>query len=331
MTTGVLALIPVAIIVTLVFQTTGLLDDVVWPITLAFGIAAGIATLASTWLNNALIADGHLGRSNLVNLAAVMSSLLAAYLSLDYGLSAALSSLLLQPLIVASAAMLLDPNLRPKSLGVHRATMVLLFHLGLMPFLSGLSVLLMHQVERWSIASILGSEALGEFYIVLMYTTFFGLIPTALLNVYFPQAKRAYVARDPQLLMDFVGRHQRDLLAYFLVAVLVTMILMPTAVARFLPDFTDSTALVYYALPGLMLFTQRNIASMVLFSSGEMGPLLVSGVMTLSLFSVGLAVLWAVGHFNLVSVLIARGLATLPGTMLLVMAQRRQINNMDPE
>lgn len=330
MTTGILALIPVAVIATLVLQTAGLLDDVVWPITLVFGIAAGITTLASSWMNNALIADGHLGRSNIVNVAAVLTSFLAAYLSLDYGLSAALSSLLLQPLIVASAAMLLDPYLRPKSLGVHRATMVLLFRLGLMPFISGLFVLLMHQVERWSIASILGSEALGEFYIVLMYTTFFGLIPSSLLNFYFPQAKRAFVARNPRLLMDFVGRHQRDLFAYILLAVLATVLLMPPAVAHFLPDFVDSTALVYYALPGLMLLTLWNIASMVLFSTGKMKPLLVSGVMTLSLFSAGLAVLWLVGHFNLVSVLIARGLATLPGTMLLVMAQRRQINNMGP-
>lgn len=328
MSTGVIALIPVATIVTLVLQTTEVLAGVVWPVTLAFGIAAGIATLASAWLNNALIADGHLGRSNLVNVAAVLTSLLAAFLSLDYGLGAALSSLLLQPLIIAFAAIVLDPNLRPRSLGLHRSTLRLLFRLGWTPFLVSLTVLLMYQVERWSIAAILGSEALGEFYIVLMYTTFFALIPAALHNVYFPSAKRAFVARDSSLMMGFVRHYQRDLFAYFLLAVLVTVLLMPLAVARFLPDFTDSAALVYYALPGLVLFTLRNIASMVLFSSGEMKPLLVSGVMTLSIFSVALGVLWAVGHFNLVSVLIARGLATLPGTMLLVMAQRRQINNM---
>ncbi len=327
MATGILALIPVAIILTFVFQTTGVLADVVWPGTLAFGFAAGIATLASTWMNNALIADGHLGRSNLINAAAVLISLLAAFISLDYGLSAALASLLLQPLIVAFAAIVLDPNLRPRSLGVHRETLRLLFRLGLMPFLSGLAVLLMHQVERWSIAAILGSEALGELYIVLMYTTFFGLIPAALLNANFPQAKRAYVAHDHQLLMTLIRRHQRDLLAYLLLAVLVTVFLMPTIIERFLPAFTDSAALVYYALPGLVLFTLQNIASMVLYSSGEMRPLLVSGLMTLSLFCVGLTLFWVAGHFNLVSVLIARGLATLPGTILLLQVQRRQSNN----
>lgn len=330
MTTGIIALIPVGVIVTLGFQISGTLADIVWPRTLAFGIAAGIATLASTWLNNALIADGHLGRSNIVNLSAVLISLLAAFLSLDYGLSAALSSLLLQPVIVASAALLLDPNLKAQSLGVQRETLIILFRLGLMPFLSGLAVLLMHQVERWSIASILGPEALGEFYIVLMYSAFFSLVPAALLNVFFPQAKRAYVARDPQQLMVFVRRHQNDLLSYFVFAVLITVLLMPPAVERFLPEFSDSTLLIYYALPGLVLFTLRNIASMVLYSSSEMKPLLLSGVITLTLFSIGLTALWAIGYFNLLTVLIARGLATLPGTVLLIMAQRRQIANMDP-
>lgn len=330
MTTGVLALIPLAIIVTMALQTTGVLAHLVWPETLAFGIAAGIATLASTWMNNALIADGLLGRSNLINVAAVLTSLLAAFLSLDYGLSAALSSLMLQPLIVVLAALVLDPNLRPRSLGLHRETLRLLFRLGSMPFFAGLAVLLMYQVERWSIAAILGSEALGKFYIVLMYTTFFALIPAALMNVYLPPAKRAYVARETRLLMDNVRHHQRDLLAYFLLAVLVTVLLMPPAVERFLPKFTDSAALVYYALPGLVLFTLRNTASLVLYSSGQMRPLLVAGVVTLSLFCVGLTVLWVVGHFSLASVLVARMLATLPGTVLLVVAQRRQLNDMGP-
>ena len=71
MATGIVMLIPVAIFATFVLQRTGILVDLVWPATLAFGVAAGIATLASTWLNNALIAEGNLGHSNLVNIAAV--------------------------------------------------------------------------------------------------------------------------------------------------------------------------------------------------------------------------------------------------------------------
>lgn len=328
MATGALLLIPVAALVGWGLQHWGGMSEVVWPGTLGFGLAAGIVTLASTWMNNALIADGHLGRSNLINVGAVLVSLVAAFFSSHHGLPAAWLSLLIQPLILVVGAMLLDPNLRVGTLGVDRPTLALLFRLGLVPFLGGLAVLSMHQFERWSIAAILGSQALGEFYIVLMYTAFFGLIPTSLLNVYFPQAKRAYVAKDPRQLTTFIKHHQRDLMLYFLVAVATTVLLMPPILARYLPQFAQNAALVYYALPGLILLTFRNIASMVLFSTSEMRPLLSAGIGTLALFGLGLAGLWAVGLFTLANVLIARAASTLPGTVYLLREQHRALNRL---
>ena len=328
MATGVLALLPLAVLVVVVVRMTGWAETVVWPETLAIGLAAGVATLASTWMNNALVADGLLRQSNLINLGAVLLSLFVAFLSRDHGLDMALLAVLVQPLTVAVAAMLIDPNLRPRSLGLHKETLALLFRLGIMPFLGGLAVLAMYQVERWSIAVVLGPKALGQFYIVLMYSTFFGLIPVALLNVFFPQAKRAFMARDVAAMLTFVRRHRRDLLMYFGLAVLVTLLLMPPSVARFLPEFTESAALIYYALPGLVLFTLRDTASLVLFSSGQMRPLLTAGLVTLCTFGIGLLLLWLTGRFSLASVLMARAVATLPGTVLLWVMQRRQIRDL---
>lgn len=326
--TGVLILVPVAALAVWGLPLLGGLSSVVWPGTLAFGLAAGIVTLASTWMNNALIADGHLSHSNLINVVAVLVSLVAALFSTSNGLMAAWLSLLLQPLIIALGAMLLDPNLRIRSLGGDRPTLALLFRLGLVPFLGGLAVLSMHQFERWSIAAILGPNALGEFYIVLIYSAFFGLIPTSLLNVYFPQAKRAYVAKDMGQLTTFIRHHQRDLMMYFVVAVAMTVLLMPPILERYLPQFTQNSALVYFALPGLILLAFRNIASMVLYSTSEMRPLLNAGVVTLTLFGFGLLGLWAVGLFTLVNVLIARAFSTLPGTVYLLREQHRALNRL---
>lgn len=328
MASGVLILVPVAALAVWGLQLSETLSSVVWPGTLAFGLAAGIVTLASTWMNNALIADGHLGRSNLINVGAVLVSLVAAFFSTRHGLIAAWLSLLLQPLVIALGAMLLDPNLRIRSLGVDRPTLARLFRLGLVPFMGGLAVLSMQQFERWSIATILGPQALGEFYIVLMYTAFFGLIPTSLLNVYFPQAKRAYVAKDLGQLTTFIRHHQRDLMLYFIVAVVTTVLLMPSILAWYLPQFTQNAALVYYALPGLILLTFRNIASMVLFSTDEMRPLLSTGIGTLTLFGLGLAGLWAAELFTLANVLIARAVSTLPGTVYLLREQHNVLSRL---
>lgn len=326
--TSILALLPVAALVVCVIQVTGWAAAVVWPETLAIGLAAGVATLGSTWMNNALVADGKLPQSNIINLGAVLLSLLVAFLSRDHGLDMALLAVLTQPLIVALAAMLIDPNLRPRSLGLRKETLALLLRLGIMPFLGGLAVLAMYQVERWSIAVVLGPEALGQFYIVLMYSTFFGLIPVALLNVFFPQAKRAFVAHDVAAMVNFVRHHLRDLLAYFGLAVLVTLLLMPPIVARFLPEFSESASLIYYALPGLVLFTLRDTASLVLYSSGQMRPLLTAALVTLGVFTINLLLLWLTGRFNLISVLVARAVATLPGTVFLWVMRRRQIRDL---
>lgn len=326
MATGTLVLVPIAGALAWALQHWGALATVVWPGTLAFGLAAGIVTLASTWLNNALIADGHLGRSNLINVGAVLVSMVAAYFSTTYGLTAAWLSLLIQPLVIALGAMLLDSNLRVRSLGIRRDTLALLLRLGWVPFLGGLAVLSMQQFERWSIAATLGPKALGEFYLVLMYTAFFGLIPAALLNVYFPQTKRAFVANDQRQLNQFISHHQRDLMLYFGLAVAATVLLMPPTLARYLPAFAPHASLVYYALPGLLLLTFRNIASMVLFSTSNMRPLLMAGIGTLVLSGLGLLGLWAAGIFTLANILMARAVATLPGTVFLLREQRRALN-----
>lgn len=328
MATCVLGVVPIAALMVWALQKWGELSATVWPGTLVFGVAAGTVTLASTWLNNALIADGNLGRSNAINMVAVLLSMVAAFFSTTHGLAAAWLSLLIQPVVIALGAMLVDSNLRVRSLGISRDTLALLFRLGWMPFLSGLAVLSMQQIERWSIAAILGPEALGEFYLVLMYTAFFALIPGALLNIYFPQAKRAFISNDRKQVTQFINHHLRDLLLYFGIAVVTTVLLMPPTLVRYLPEFAQHATLVYYALPGLVLMTFRNIASMVLYSTNEMRPLLMAGIGTLLLFGLGLLGLWAAGIFTLANILIARAVATFPGTVFLLRAQYRALNKL---
>ncbi|MEO8530707.1 MAG: hypothetical protein ABI459_05755 [Deltaproteobacteria bacterium] len=328
MSTAAMLLLPIAMLISLGMAATGFASDLIRPATLAFGLTAGIATLASTWLNNALVADGLLVKSNLANLGAVLLSLTAAFLSRRYGLNAALASVLLQPLTVVVVALIVDPNLRPSGFSLHSETLGSLFRLGAMPFLGGLAVLGMYQVERWTIAAVLGPEALGEFYIVLMYATFFTLIPAALLNFFFPQAKRAFAGENGTELRILLRRHLIDLLSYFVLAVLCTLALMQVAVDRFLPEFSQCARLVYVALPGLIIFGIRDTASLVLFASGKMQPLVSAGVLTLVLFSIFLAVLYGVNDLSLISVLAARAVAMLPGTLILLVEKRRQVAEM---
>lgn len=325
---GVLLLIPIGIAVYILLATLTNLQHIMSMPTLAFGLAAGLATIASTWLNNSLVADGLLGTSNRVNISAVLLSLMLALLSYSEGLVFALISILVQPIAIVVTVLFLRPELRPRRLHIDRATITLILRLGATPFLGGLAVLAMHQVERWTIAAELGPTALGQFYIVIMFTTFFTLIPAALLNVHFPQAKRAHANGEFDRLKQITRRHVRDLVIYFVVATVTLLAIAPQVVGYLLPGKADSTHLLYYALPGLILFSIRDSASLVLFATNKMKPLLTTGATTLALFASALLVLSISGALNLATVLVARALATLPGTGYLIHTQRKQLGNL---
>lgn len=325
---SMLLLIPFGIGMYALIATSNTFHQIIELQTLAFGLAAGLATLTSTWLNNALVADSLLGTSNRVNLGAVLLSLLLAIFSRHLGLTLALISIMVQPILVVLLVLIIRPELRPQKLYFDRSTFMLVIRLGATPFLGGLAALAMTQVERWTIAIELGSTVLGQFYPVIMFTTFFTLIPAALLNVHFPQAKRAHAAGEFEQFKKIARMHVRDIAVYFLITAIALVLLAPKVVAYLLPGDADATYLLYWALPGLFLYNLRDSASLVLFSTSKIKPLLATSATTLILFSGTLLALSMTGRLSLVSILIGRAFAILPGTCYLIYVKRYQIGNL---
>jgi O-antigen/teichoic acid export membrane protein len=326
MSVGVSALVVVAAL--LAISTLGALGQpVLAKETVIVGIAAGIASLASTWLNNALIADGALGRSNIINVAAVMVSVGVAFLSLPYGLSAALLAIALQPLIVVIAALVIEPDLRPRALVFDREMMGRILRLGFMPFVGGLFVLGAYQVERWAIVAVLGDEALGRFYLVMMYMTFFVLLPASLLNVFFPRALRAYQGGDFGEFRAIGRRHFRAILAYCLGALLATISAVPFAIREFLPQFAGDEILVYLVYPAMVIFVLRDTASLVLYSVKRTMPILIGGAILLSIYTISIFISVVSKAFSLELLVILRGGATVASATYLMWENRRVLRH----
>lgn len=294
-----------------------LLEPAVAPATLILGVFAGLASLASTWMNNLLIAKGALDRSSLINIGAVTVSLVAAALSLPWGLPAALASMLLQPLVVATAALALEPETRPNGIRPDAATLKHIWSTGILQFLGGLSVLLTYQVERWTITFLLGNEDLGRFYLVMMFTTFFQLVPAALLNVHLPRAVRAVEARNGQRLRDVLRRHLTEILAYGGAILLAVLVLAAPTVRLLAPQFESGVALLPLAFPAMMIFVLRDNATLALFAARQMRPLLVSGVLLLSTYTILLSLAALMGQFSLESVVMLRGVAVTVSALYL--------------
>ncbi len=296
--------------------------------TITFGLFTGLATLLSTWLNNSLIADGRLPRSNLVNLMAVGLSLATGVASIRFGLTAALWSLLLQPVIAVLAIVVLDPNLRPRRPRLDAPLLRELLQLGFVPFAGGLFVLGAQQMERWAITFGLGAEALGQFYIVIIYTTVFSLIPVSLLNVFLPRSIRAYDAGDHTEFRAIARQHAIDLVSYLVLTTMATVVLLPWTVETLLPRFVGSERLVWFLLPAQIIFVVRDIATLHFYSKRSMRPLLVTGAASLVLEAALIAAVALFDVLSLETVILARALAYFGGIVPLLWGYNRSVGDL---
>jgi O-antigen/teichoic acid export membrane protein len=296
--------------------------------TLLIGCFAGIATIASAWMNNLLIVKGALGRSNIINVGAVLVSLALALLSSQHGLGAALLSILAQPLMVVCGALLIDREIRPSIKASDAQTLNKVLALGFMPFLGALFTLASYQLERWTIAVVLGEQALGSFYLVMLYIAFFALIPTALLNVSFPRAMRALQGADNMEFNRIRKRHFNEILAYGAVAAVGTFTLLPLLVENAIPEYQSSVMLTFLVFPSVLIFSLSDNAALVLYSFKNTRPMLFSGLVLLTSYAALLAAAALLDSFSLTSVVILRCVAVLISSGYLFWASNTAIRGL---
>lgn len=286
--------------------------------TMVIGVAAGVATLISTWVNNALIGDGKLLASNYVNLSAVTISLIFGVLSFKFGLWSALLSMLIQPAWVVLLVLVLHKGIRPMRLQLDYHVIKRILELGFIPFITGLFVLLNFQVERWAIIYVLGTEQLGRFYIVMLYSTIFTLVPVSLLNLYFPRTIRAFEEGRHGDFISLVKRHTFELLVYVASAVLITVVFMSWVLNNYFIKYKGTEYLVYYVIPGLVAITLCDPASLVFNSAKRLRPLLIYGLLMLLLTMLLLWLTNWLGYFTLENVAIVKSLANIGAFIYLI-------------
>jgi O-antigen/teichoic acid export membrane protein len=266
--------------------------------TVVFGVAAGMATLSSTWTNNTLVAEGRLGLSNIINLGAASGSLLVAYFAGPAGFQYALLAVLIQPLVVTILALVLNPAIRPKP-ALNKTTLREILALGFFPFCAGILTLVNLQIERWFIVFDMGAEPLGRYYIVMIYAMVFSLVPASFLNVFYPKAIRAYEGGEQKTFLAIVQRHLYALLVYTIAIVGLTILILGWALNTYLVKFSGQERLVFLSLPGLVALTCFDSASLILQSVRRMRPIFVFGAIALVVNTALLAGAVALGKLSL--------------------------------
>lgn len=279
-------------------------------------LVCGVTTLMMNWLTNTLIGKRLIRDINVINLISVSISLFILPSIMWWGMSGAILSLFAQPLVFVGMTLMRHKELRPIAWNFDLTLVKYILSFGFIPFLAGIFVMLNIQIERWSIAEILGVASLGDFYLVFLYSTLFVLIPTSLLNIFFPVAIHAYENDQLFLFKSILKKHLILLLSYLVVISLSTVFIMQPFIDWLLPLHSGNTVYVYYFLPGLICLILCDPVSIILNASVKLKPLLYVGGTTVVLNILLILLSSYMGIFSLTIMAIIKSIVNITAFVL---------------
>ena len=113
-----------------------------------------------------------------------------------------------------------------------------LVRIGFPIMMVGLVHTLFATVDRWVIASRLGTESLGYYSLAIMALGAVGLLPQVIAQQYYPRLAFAWSARhDPNELRTMAAQQRRFTFLVVVPVVAVTALVVPSAVRTWLPSF----------------------------------------------------------------------------------------------
>lgn len=219
------------------------------------GAAGGVITLTRTWMMNTMIARGALVLLNRVNLASGLASLAPLALIPVNPLLACLLAIVAQPLIFAVAAAVADRSLLPGRIEMSWLLAKNVLRVGFLIFVTGIFLQVNIQIERWYITGFLGLEALGHFYVAILFITLFQMVPNSLDQIFLPPIVRAHVSGDGESVSRGMRQFFQVSTAYCVIAALAIAVLAQPITALVLPKYLPDLQYVYLLAPGIVLFT----------------------------------------------------------------------------
>ena len=276
------------------------------PELLLVAIVCGLLMLTNNWLTNTLIGKRMLKELNMINVVSAGLSLLFLPLVAIWGLLGAILVLLFQPLVFVAVILVKEKELRPTAFLFDLKLTKYVLGFGFIPFLAGIFEIVNLQIERWSIASTLGTSALGDFYLVSLFYALFVLVPNSINNILFPQAVRAFDRKDIIQFKSIIKKQVLIMLLYDFLVIMLTFLLFKSIVAVLFPKHVDNVVYVYYYLPGLMAFSLCNVLSMIQNSVVRLKPMLISGLISIVLNAILVFTCYSLGKMSLINMSIIK-------------------------
>lgn len=268
----------------------------------------GILLVLNNSIRNILIANKKVTEVNRLNLISTITSFIFLFTVPFWGLYGALLVTFSIELIFYSMAIIRDKSLLPTNFNFNIKQYKWVLSYGFLPFIAGVIITYNAQIETWSIAKFISTDALGEFYLPKLYISLFLLIPNAVAQLFFPDAIKAYSESNFIKVKNIIKKYVLINTVVGLFLCIITVLLMPTVIKFVVPLHLVGIPYVWIILPGLFIYTILRPLDLVFYASNILRPFILISIIGVIFTTCGLLTYGFFGTLTLVYVAIIKSL-----------------------
>jgi O-antigen/teichoic acid export membrane protein len=268
----------------------------------------GILLVMNNWIRNILIAQKRVSEVNKLEVSSTTISLLFLFTVPLWGLYGALCVTFSIEFLFYLFAIYRNRDYLPSKLNFQLKEYKWILSFGFLPFLAGIISSYNMQVETWSIAAFLTTEALGAFYLPKLYIQLFLLIPNAINKLFFPGAIKAYTDRSVGQLKRIIRNYILINTAVSIIMLIITILLIKVVISFFIPIHIIGIHYVWMILPGLMVYTLLLPINLLFYASVILKPFLWTSIIGVIFTTLSLLLAGFLGYLTLDYIAIIKGL-----------------------
>jgi O-antigen/teichoic acid export membrane protein len=259
----------------------------------------GILLVLNNWIRNILIAEKKLLEVNKLNLTSTLFSFIFLTTVPFWGLYGALLVTFSVELIFFTLAIFRSKYLLPRKFNFQWKQYKWVLSFGFLPFLAGVISTYNAQVETWSIASFISTEALGAFYLPTLYISLFLLIPSAVSQLFYPDAIKSYTETNYKRVKKILKIYFLINLALSILIVFITLAFIELIIGHFVPKHLVGIPYVWLILPGLIIYTIKAPVDLIFYAANMLGPFLWTSIIGVAFTTIGLLTAGFLGSLSL--------------------------------
>ena len=250
---------------------------------ISLSVFFGLVTLIDNWLRNMLSAHMSFKELNFLELFSTLTSLTFLVTIPFIGIKGAFLVIFAKPFTFLVLSAIRNKVVLPSKLEFNIKRIKWILSFGFIPFISGIFVVLETQIQNWGIVYYLSVDDLGKFYLPIMYSGIFILIPNALNKIFFPQVIKDFVDHNFTLAKKDLKNFTLLIGGYAMVAFLITYLFLNPIVSLVFPEHFFAIKYVWIIYPGLIAFIFIQPIQILLNASIQLKPIFWAQVFSTTL------------------------------------------------